>query len=255
MPVAGSRRVLRSADRARTAADGLDSRHSFSFGDHYDPENTHHGVLLAVNDDVVAPGAGFDTHPHRDIEVITWVVDGTMVHVDSDGHSGLLYPGLVARMSAGAGTTHSERNDPWPELPGSGTRPARVVASWVMPDRTGGEPDYQQRDVTSLLAAGGLVLVASGDPHQCAPLSIGNRDASLYVARLAPAEVISLPTARFVHLFVVAGEVGVGDSTMLATGDAVRLTENAEATVTASTAAEVLVWQMHRGLTDPPVDT
>ena len=103
--------VRRADDRARTGIAWLDSRHSFSFGRHYDPANTSHGLLLVNNDDRVKAGTGFETHPHRDMEIVTWVLDGSLVHQDSTGHNGVIYPGLAQRMSAGRGILHSEKND------------------------------------------------------------------------------------------------------------------------------------------------
>ncbi|MEN3302243.1 pirin family protein, partial [Pseudonocardia sp.] len=105
--------VRRAADRFASKISWLDSHHSFSFGAHYDPANTHHGVLLVNNDDIVKPGRGFDTHPHQDMEIVTWVLRGSLVHQDSSGHSGVIYPGLAQRMSAGTGILHSEKNDSW----------------------------------------------------------------------------------------------------------------------------------------------
>ena len=105
--------VRRAGDRPVTAIDWLDSKHSFSFGPHYDPTNTHFGLLMVSNDDVVQAGAGFDTHPHRDMEIVTWVLSGSLVHQDSEGHSGVIHPGLAQRMSAGRGILHSEKNDAW----------------------------------------------------------------------------------------------------------------------------------------------
>jgi len=102
-----------AADRMHTGIGWLDSRHSFSFGHHYDPDNTHFGLLLVSNDDVVSAGTGFETHPHRDMEIVTWVLDGSLVHQDSQGNSGVLYRGLAQRMSAGTGILHSEKNDAW----------------------------------------------------------------------------------------------------------------------------------------------
>src|SRR6478735_2216995 len=105
--------IRRADDRAATEIAWLDSKHSFSFGGHYEPDNTHHGLLLVNNDDIVKPGTGFDTHPHRDMEIVTWVLQGSLVHQDSTGHSGVIYPGLAQRMSAGTGILHSEKNDSW----------------------------------------------------------------------------------------------------------------------------------------------
>jgi redox-sensitive bicupin YhaK (pirin superfamily) len=105
--------IRRADSRAATKISWLDSKHSFSFGSHYDPDNTNHGLLLVNNDDIVKPGTGFDTHPHRDMEIVTWVLRGSLVHQDSTGHSGVIYPGLAQRMSAGRGILHSEKNDSW----------------------------------------------------------------------------------------------------------------------------------------------
>ena len=105
--------MRRAGDRFATDVGWLDSKHSFSFGHHHDPANTHFGLLLVTNDDVVEPGTGFETHPHRDMEIVTWVLDGGLVHQDSEGHSGVIYPGLAQRMSAGTGILHREKNDSW----------------------------------------------------------------------------------------------------------------------------------------------
>jgi redox-sensitive bicupin YhaK (pirin superfamily) len=144
--------IRRAADRAVTTTSWLQSRHSFSFGDHYDPANTHHGVLLVSNDDVLAPAAGFDTHPHRDMEIVTWVLEGSLAHRDSAGNSGVIYPGLAQRMSAGAGITHSEKN-------ASDTEPVRFVQMWVPPDESGVEPGYQQQAVEDDQLEGRLMTI------------------------------------------------------------------------------------------------
>jgi hypothetical protein len=106
-----SAKIQRASDRFATDVSWLDSHHCFSFGPHYDPTNTHFGLLLVSNDDVVAAGTGFDTHPHRDMEIVTWVLSGSLVHQDSEGNNGVIYPGLAQRMSAGRGILHSEKND------------------------------------------------------------------------------------------------------------------------------------------------
>ncbi len=113
----------------------LRSRHSFSFGGHYDPANTGHGLLLVNNDDVVRAGTGFSTHPHRDMEIITWVLEGELEHKDSAGHKGLLYPGLAQRMSAGTGIWHSEMNP-------SAVNDVHFIQMWVLPDRESVKPGY-----------------------------------------------------------------------------------------------------------------
>src|SRR6476660_2880626 len=118
--------VQRAQDRFHTQIDWLDSWHSFSFGGHYDRNNTHHGQLLVVNDDVIAPGGGFGTHPHRDMEIVTWVLEGSLRHGDSIGTDDVITPGLAQRMSAGSGIRHSEVN-------ASATEPVHLIQMWVPP--------------------------------------------------------------------------------------------------------------------------
>lgn len=228
--------VRRAADRAATRTPWLNSRHSFSFNDYYDPDNTHHGLLLVNNDDVVAAGAGFDTHPHRNAEIITWVLSGALAHADSIGNSGVVYPGLAQRMSAGTGILHSERND-------SADEPVHFVQMWVMPDQPGRTPGYQQCEIGADLSGRGLVAVASG--REDAAIGIGNRHVTLYAAQLSPGERVELPDAPFSHLFVARGRVSLEDAGALDAGDAVRFTGGGGQRVSAEAPAEVLLWSMH----------
>jgi quercetin 2,3-dioxygenase len=241
--------VRRAADRFATRTSWLDSHHSFSFGAHYDPVNTHHGLLLVNNDDVVAPGSGFDTHPHRDMEIVTWVLRGSLVHQDSTGHAGVIYPGLAQRMSAGTGILHSEKNDSWRLRGERHTDPVHFVQMWVVPDESGVEPGYAQREIDAELADGVLLPVASGRPATGdSAIRIRNRDATLHAARLEPGRSVTLPDAPYLHLFVARGDVTLEDAGALAAGDAVRFTATGGQAVTASTAAEILVWEMHATL-------
>ena len=241
--------VRRAADRPHTRIPWLDSHHSFSFGQHYDPANTHHGLLLVNNDDVVAPGTGFDTHPHRDMEIVTWVLRGSLVHQDSTGHAGVIHPGLAQRMSAGTGILHSEKNDAW-RLAGERAgdnkhgEPVHFVQMWVVPDEAGIEPGYAQREIDSELLSGALVPVASGRSGDGA-IRIANRHATLHAARLEPGRSVMLPEAPFLHLFVARGAVALEGAGELAQGDAVRFTATGGQRVTATAAAEILVWEMH----------
>ncbi|MFC5288202.1 pirin family protein [Actinokineospora guangxiensis] len=239
--------IRRADDRFATRIPWLDSKHSFSFGHHHDPANTHFGLLLVNNDDIVVPGAGFDTHPHRDMEIVTWVLRGALVHQDSEGHSGVIHPGLAQRMSAGTGILHSEKNDSW-RLTGEPTHdePVHFVQMWVLPDEAGSRPGYEQREIDADLLGGGFVPVASGDPAREAAISIGQRHATLLAARLAPGETATLPDAPFVHVFVPVGSAALEHGDTLATGDAARLTAAGGQRVTAGPeGAEVLVWEMH----------
>lgn len=233
--------IHRAADRAVTTNSWLTSKHSFSFGDHYDPDNTHHGLLLVSNDDVVQPKSGFDTHPHRDMEIVTWVLEGELVHRDSTGHHGAIYPGLVQRMSAGSGILHSEKND-------SATRPVHFVQMWVVPDETGLAPNYQQRQIDDVLSSGGLVTIASGIPGHDAAITLHNRSAALYCARLRPGDSVEIPPAPYLHLFVTRGRLTLDGLADLDEGDAVRCTDADARRLTAVAPSEVLIWEMHARL-------
>lgn len=223
-----------AASRFHTDLGWLDSWHSFSFGTHHDPDNTGHGLLIVNNDDTVHGGGGFGTHAHRDMEIVTWVLDGALAHRDSTGTDGVIYPGLAQRMSAGRGIRHSETN-------ASATAAVHFVQMWVLPDTVGLDPGYEQRDLTDALAGGGLVVVASGARHEGA-VTIHQRDATLSVGRLVAGETVTLPDAPHVHVFVAVGAAAL-DATDLLTGDAARLTDAGTLPLRAGAGGtEVLVW-------------
>ena len=227
--------VRRAGDRFHTQLDWLDSWHSFSFGHHRDPANTHHGLLLVSNDDVVRAGRGFGTHPHRDMEIVTWVLRGELEHRDSTGTVGIIYPGLAQRMSAGSGITHSEMN-------ASDTADVHLVQMWVLPDTEGIDPGYEQRDVNELLDGGGLVPVASGQGHEGA-IALHQRDAVLHAGRLDPDTTVNLPDAPHVHVYVAVGHASLDGAHELRTGDAARLSDAGTPPLRAGeNGAEVLVW-------------
>jgi redox-sensitive bicupin YhaK (pirin superfamily) len=239
--------VRRTDQRFKSSFGWLDSKHSFSFGHHFDRTNTHHGLLLVNNDDIVDPGTGFETHPHQDMEIVTWVLEGSLLHQDSTGHNGVIYPGLAQRMSAGRGIMHSEKNDSW-RLGGDVHRdPVHFVQMWVVPDEPKLTPGYEQLEIDHELLAGGLVPVASGmDKHDGeSAIRIKNRHAALYAARLQPGQSVQLPQAPYLHLFVPRGAVSLEGAGNLATGDAVRFTATGGQKVTATEPAEILVWEMH----------
>lgn len=248
--------IRRSHTRSRDRGGWLDSRHSFSFARHQDPMNTHFGRLLVNNDDTIAAGTGFDTHGHRDMEIVTWVLSGSLVHQDSEGHSGIIYPGLAQRMSAGSGILHSERNDSWQD--GSIQRdpahvePVHLVQMWVVPDDTGADPGYEQREIAPGELENDLVVVAGGSDTYAdrAAIRIRNRTSALLASRLSPGHSVALPDAPFLHLYVPVGSVALEGEGVLDTGDAARITASGGRRVTAGEAgAEILVWEMHAGMT------
>jgi redox-sensitive bicupin YhaK (pirin superfamily) len=227
--------VRAAAERFHTKLDWLDSWHSFSFADHYDASNTHHGLLRVNNDDVIRGGGGFGAHSHRDMEIVTWVLSGELEHRDSTGTAGIITPGLAQRMSAGSGITHSEVN-------ASRTADVHLVQMWVLPDTRGIEPGYEQQDVSAALEGSGLVTVASGRGADTG-VRIHQRDAELLAGRLRAGVVADIPDAPHVHVFVADGAGDLDGAGALGTGDAARLTEAGARRFTAGPdGAEVLVW-------------
>ena len=232
--------IRRAHERFHTEISWLDSWHSFSFSNHYDPANTHHGLLLVSNDDTVKAGTGFRTHPHQDMEIVTWVLDGELEHKDSDGNIGILYPGLAQRMSAGTGIRHSEMNP-------QNDKDVHFIQMWVPPDTERIKPSYQQLDINRELGRGGLIPIASGRGHEAA-ISIKQQGAVLWGGRLNPGESVQIPDAPYVHLFIAKGGAELEGAGVLHSGDTVRLAAAGARRLTAeaSTGAEVLIWETNQ---------
>jgi redox-sensitive bicupin YhaK (pirin superfamily) len=229
--------IRRAGQRFETRIDWLESYHSFSFSRHYDEKNTHHGLLLVSNDDIIQANTGFSTHPHRDMEIVTWVLRGELEHKDSEGNIGLIYPGLAQRMSAGTGILHSEINASKKD------EEVHLVQMWVVPDTAKIRPGYEQRDINSELAKGGLVPVASGKHDAAIP--IRQAGATLWAGRLKAGESIALPESPYGHLYVALGDVAGEPLGTLGRGDAARFASAGSLRVTAGQeGAEVLFWEM-----------
>ncbi len=261
--------VVRSAERDRWRDGAVDSRQSFPATGAFDLAAGAFGALLIHNDDVVGPGEGFEVHDHRDVEIVTWVLAGRVRHTDRAGHTGVVGPGQVQRISAGRGISHTEHN-----AAGALERERlRVVQMWIAPDTAGGDPGYAQADFSGALSAGDPVTVVSGLARDAGSpaLAIGNSQVALHIARPRPGRPITLPGARYGHLFVATGsaEVSVdhGDGpaekpVALGAGDALRVGDAGQLTVTASSPGgaaaapgdeadaptEILYWEMHAGL-------
>ncbi len=210
----------RAADRFVSSYDGVVSRHSFSFGDHYDPGNVGFGLLVCHNADTLPPNQGYDEHPHRDLEIVTWVLEGELHHRDSTDRGSVTRPGQVQVLSAGSGVVHAEHA-------GAGT--TRFVQMWVRPDEAGLAPRYLQQDLPL------------ADDWQAVP-GIRSSRAALHAARLQPASSVLLPEAPAVHLYVCRGEVSVETGEVLGEGDALRVTEAGGLSLRGD--AELLAWAM-----------
>jgi redox-sensitive bicupin YhaK (pirin superfamily) len=245
------------ADLRRTAerrvsepAPGVLTRHAFSFSGHYDPKNVHFGALLACNEETLAPGAGFDEHRHRDTEILTWVLDGALAHRDTDGHSGVVRPGMVQHLSAGSGVAHTERNV------GGADAPVRFIQMWLQPDVFDTDPAYGLRRVPD---GPGLTLLASGMERDAdtEALRLRRSDAALWLVTVEPYESLpDLPEAPYRYAHLTAGSIGYrtipgprGEGRSLVPGDSVRITGDAFAAPMAGEhGARLLLWEMHSGL-------
>lgn len=206
--------IRKSIDRGRANHGWLDARHTFSFANYLHPDHMGFRALRVINEDVVAPGAGFPPHSHADMEIITYVVEGAVAHKDSTGGGGVIGPGEVQYMAAGSGVTHSEFNP-------SATDPLHLLQIWILPHTRGLAPRYEQRDIRAS-RDGGLALVASPDGRD-GSIRI-NQDAALYAATLAEGAVIrpALGPGRFGWLQLVKGGLEVGGLIMQA-GDGAKI--------------------------------
>ncbi|WP_363350095.1 pirin family protein [Methylocystis echinoides] len=229
--------AIRKADARGAARLGwLDSRHSFSFGDYYDPAHMGFGPLRVINEDRVAPGGGFPTHPHRDMEIISYVLEGALEHQDSTGGGGVLRPGEAQRMTAGTGVRHSEFN-------ASDREPAHFLQIWILPEREGLAPGYEQKAFPAAELRGRLRLIASRDGRDGA-LTL-HRDVDLYATRLGAGENVTLHLApgRGAWVQVARGDLLVNGE-RLAAGDGVGVTEADELRLEGVNEAEALLFNM-----------
>ncbi|MFJ6798732.1 pirin family protein [Streptomyces sp. NPDC091268] len=215
--------VRRGADRhgGGEPAAGISTRHAFSFGEHYDPDNLRFGPVLACNEETLAPGAGFDEHPHSHTEIVTWVVEGELTHRDSTGATGLVRPGDVQHLGAGSGIRHVERND--------GPVPLRFVQTWLapLPSADAPEPSYA-------LVKG----IADSTPY-----AVPAAGAVLHVRRPGAGERVAVPAAEHVYVHVVRGDLRL-DGEELGPGDAARLTGEKDLVLVAGSPGELLIWEL-----------
>lgn len=223
--------VRTAGGRSETLAEGRTTRHSFSFGAHYDPRNVGFASLVAHNDELLPPGTGYADHPHADTEIVSWVVDGALRHTSTVG-SRELGAGSVQRLSAGSGVVHSE-------VAASGTT-TRFLQAWVRPDEPGTVPSY---DAASVTLGADWTCLAGAD----GVLGLGAAGVSLHAARLADGDRLVLPDAPRLHVFVATAADESSHGVMLAErrlldGDAARLVGEGARPLTATGPAQVLVW-------------
>lgn len=227
--------VQRAQERGHADHGWLDTYHSFSFADYYDPQYERWGSLRVFNDDRVSPAQGFPTHPHRDMEIVTYVLDGELAHRDSMGNHGVVGPGGVQFMSAGTGVRHSEYNH-------SKTHGLHFLQMWVIPGTRGADPVYGQHHFEAAQRTNRFLAMVSGEAGTGAPIAITQR-ATLYAARLeAGALVHQFSGARYGFFLVAAGSATVNGERLDA-GDAVRIFDIPTLDVRAD-AAEVVLWDL-----------
>jgi quercetin 2,3-dioxygenase len=228
--------IRRSNDRGHTKLDWLDSRHSFSFGDYYDPKQMGFHDLRVINEDRVVPGGGFPTHSHRDMEIITYVLEGALAHKDSTGTSSVIRVGDVQRMSAGTGISHSEYN-------ASQTEPVHFLQIWLIPDKTGLAPGYEQRVFLLDEQRDQWMLIASRDGRDGS--LIVHQDVDVWCARFSAGARVSLPrkNKRVAWAQMVSGTVIVNGVPVEA-GDGAAVGEENSLEIEARKDAELLVFDL-----------
>jgi redox-sensitive bicupin YhaK (pirin superfamily) len=228
--------VRSAADRGRTEWGWLDSRHTFSFGEYHDPAHMGFRALRVINDDRVKPGAGFGTHGHRDMEILSYVLEGTLAHKDSSGGGGVIRPGEIQFMRAGTGVTHSEYNH-------SPTEPVHFLQIWIVPDTRGLKPAYGQLAFDRDAAGRGLVLLASHDGRE-GSLRV-QQDVDLWVTLLEAGEArtFALRPGRHAWVHVARGSIALG-GTALGEGDGASVSGERQVTLVGREPAEALVFDL-----------
>lgn len=228
--------VRNAADRGLTDAGWLNSRHTFSFAEYHDPAHMGFRVLRVINDDHVSPGSGFGTHPHKDMEIVTYVLAGALEHKDSMGNGSIIRPGDVQRMSAGTGVTHSEWNH-------SKTEIVHFLQIWLIPERKGIEPGYEQRSFLPGELSDQLRLVASQDGRNGSVVL--HQNAAFFAGKLsANASVLHEPhSGRHVWVQLASGRITLNGAD-LSEGDGAAISDKARLELHAIKDAEVLVFDL-----------
>lgn len=228
--------IRRSHERGGTEIDWLKSKHSFSFGDYYDPAHESFGPLRVINEDWIAGGAGFPPHPHRDMEIVTYILEGAISHRDSTGGGGTIRPGEIQRMSAGTGIVHAEFN-------ASANEACHLLQIWIMPSKRGIAPGYEQKTIDAKAVQNHFARIAAPEPVANEVRLV--QDAEIWAAKLdGDVEAIhTLEAGRKAWLHVARGEVTVGDETLKA-GDAAAITDQQQIAVKSNAESEILLFDL-----------
>jgi redox-sensitive bicupin YhaK (pirin superfamily) len=229
-------RIRKSEDRGHFDHGWLDTYHTFSFGEYFDPEHVQFRSLRVINDDRVAPGVGFPEHPHRDMEIITWVLEGSLAHRDSLGNGSTIRPGDLQRMTAGTGIRHSEMNP-------SKSEPVHLLQIWILPERTGLAPGYEQKHFSEDERRDRLRLIASRDGRDGSVSA--SQDFSLYASILEPAATVkhALAPGRHAWLQVARGEITLNGQ-RLETGDGAAVSNEEAIEISATAPSEILLFDL-----------
>jgi len=230
-------RIRHSSERGHLNHGWLDTYHTFSFSSYYDPEHMGFRSLRVMNEDTVAPGQGFGTHPHRDMEIVTYVLEGALEHRDSMGHGEVLRPGEFQRMTAGTGITHSEFN-PSPD------KSVHLYQIWILPDRKGHQPSYEQKQFPPETLLNQLRLVASAEA-QAGSLQI-HQDARIFLARLESGKSVTheLHPGRYGWLQVLRGSVTLNGQ-LLQTSDGAAVSEESHLEIVTEEGAEIMLFDLN----------
>jgi redox-sensitive bicupin YhaK (pirin superfamily) len=228
--------IRKAEERGAAKIDWLDSKHTFSFGDYYDPDHMGFGALRVINEDTVAGGGGFPPHGHRDMEILTYVLEGALSHQDSSGGKGVIKPGEIQRMSAGTGVVHSEFN-------ASKDRPVHFLQIWIIPSKQGVQPSYEQKPIDPARITNHFARIAGPNPQDGEVRIV--QDAEIFAAKLdADVEVIHpLTPGRRVWLHVARGEDSI-DTDRLKKGDAAANTDQDKITVRSRAPSEILLFDL-----------
>ena len=228
--------LRQGADRGHFNYNWLDTRHTFSFADYHDPEQMGYSVLRVINEDIVSPGKGFATHGHRDMEIITYILEGELEHKDSLGNGSIIRPGEVQRMTAGSGITHSEFNP-------SKTNPVHLLQIWIYPESEGLPPGYDQKTFSPHEWRGAWRAVVTPDGR--GKSVIIHQNAYMYVTGLLAGESAThnLPPTRKAYLHLARGQATVNGASMSA-GDGVRINEEQKVHLTALDTAEAVLFDL-----------